>query len=284
MENQNQIEFYNSNIVSEFLEVLENRGFSASTLKNYKSVLNRYNEHLAALEVPHYDILSRHVYKYLHNLDEDYSGNTVNLHLSAIRSLYTYMCNIGALEVNPVNNMMYRRVDRTMPPYVGKDERKMFYKYLRNHTYGDIELGAKIMFSAGLRIGEVGRLDLMKDIENRNGKLYLHVRKAKGKKPRIVPVFSEQTSEDILKFRMLYYNIDDYLLHIRKHSYQYHTKRFEELTGVYVTPHIMRYSFATDRARDGLPINTIRLLLGHESLNTTLRYIAVAEEEIYNLI
>lgn len=284
MDNYEIAKEYNTNIVKEYLEVLAMKDYSMCTLRNYKSTLSRYNDYLNSIGVPHYDIEPKYLHKYILGLDRGYSNSTVNMQLSSIRSLYTYMTNIGAIKSNPVNSMMYRKIERTMPPYVNQTYRRMFFAYLKNHSYSDLEIAARIMFATGLRHSEVKALDLFRDVEQRDDKLYVHVRRSKSKNPRIVPVFDSACADLMMTYRMYYYDVGEYKLQLSQQSWPYHTEQFQRKHNVRITPHIMRYSFATDRAREKMPINTIRLLLGHQSLNTTLLYISVSEDEIYDLI
>ena len=51
-----------------------------------------------------------------------------------------------------------------------------------------------------------------------------------------------------------------------------------------VTPHILRHSFAHELAREGENLAIIKVLLGHERLETTLRYSLPQPEELANAV
>ena len=48
--------------------------------------------------------------------------------------------------------------------------------------------------------------------------------------------------------------------------------RWGQLCGVKVTPHQLRHTFATQLVNQGLPIDSVRKLLGHQTLNMTQHY------------
>lgn len=46
------------------------------------------------------------------------------------------------------------------------------------------------------------------------------------------------------------------------------------------SPHTLRHVFATRMFRDGAPLGVIQVALGHESIETTMRYIGVTPEDV----
>lgn len=57
-------------------------------------------------------------------------------------------------------------------------------------------------------------------------------------------------------------------------------KRIPELLSVKVTPHTFRRTMGTLGVSRGCPIEQIKELLGHESLDTTMQYVTVSQEEV----
>ena len=48
--------------------------------------------------------------------------------------------------------------------------------------------------------------------------------------------------------------------------------------------HSLRHSFGTDCARRGVPLGTLKELMGHEKIETTLRYVQVTNEAKHHAI
>jgi integrase/recombinase XerD len=53
-----------------------------------------------------------------------------------------------------------------------------------------------------------------------------------------------------------------------------------KITGIHVYPYKLRYTYAVKLWRHGVDILVISKMLGHTSIDTTMRYLRVKEEEI----
>ena len=58
-----------------------------------------------------------------------------------------------------------------------------------------------------------------------------------------------------------------------RNQIEYMTQRLSKKTGVFVRPHILRHSFATEAINRGMSRYSIQRLLGHASVTTTEWYI-----------
>ena len=56
--------------------------------------------------------------------------------------------------------------------------------------------------------------------------------------------------------------------------------KIEEKTGITVTPHIMRHTFAT-QALTGTGVEVVQQMLGHSDISTTMIYAEVDQRSIY---
>ena len=57
-------------------------------------------------------------------------------------------------------------------------------------------------------------------------------------------------------------------------------KKLGAAAGVNVTPHIIRHTTASDAIDKGMPIEQVQVLLGHESIQTTLVYAETKQENV----
>lgn len=140
-------------------------------------------------------------------------------------------------------------------------------------------LAVHMMLFAGLRISEAVNLD-WEHIDFDDGALMVY--EGKGGKDRIVPLHSrlrlelERTPEagragpiltTLEGTRVAIKGLDNIF------------RRRLKTSGLICSPHQLRHTFATQMLRHGADLRSIQVLLGHESLETTMRYILVDPEQ-----
>ena len=59
-------------------------------------------------------------------------------------------------------------------------------------------------------------------------------------------------------------------------------KGIEKRTGIKIHPHKFRRTFASECARNGMPIQTVAEILGHENIDTTMTYVVQDREDVKN--
>ena len=79
---------------------------------------------------------------------------------------------------------------------------------------------------------------------------------------------------------------DDHVFVLRRGSpavrtMQRRLSRYGQQAGVEVSPHRLRHTLATRLINQGMPIHSLRKLLGHEHLNTTQIYARIYDETLY---
>lgn len=144
-----------------------------------------------------------------------------------------------------------------------------------------------LVYSAGLRVGELIDLKIV-DIDS--SRMIIHIKMAKGKKDRLVPL-----SEKLLKMLRKYYKEfapKDYLFEGQKGG-RYSTSSFNKLLksaaqkakiNKQITAHTLRHSYATHLLEKGTDIRVIQKLLGHNSIKTTMLYTQVSQPTLLNVI
>jgi len=144
-----------------------------------------------------------------------------------------------------------------------------------------------LMYSAGLRAREVSRLEI-KDIDS--GRMMIHVRRSKYNKDRYVPL-----SPLMLVGLRKYYHACQPIQYLfngqepgspmsvrgMQWALREAVKKCKLQKGI--TLHTLRHSYATHLLEEGMDIVTIKELLGHERIDTTLIYLHVARPNRSNV-
>jgi site-specific recombinase XerD len=145
----------------------------------------------------------------------------------------------------------------------------------------------EILFSTGMRISEL--LTLKKTQIDKTGRIFI---RGKGKKERFVYLTPRAQKHlnnylDIHKMNDSLYlfvpysgkNIHDKDKKISTNYLQEKIKRYRELLSlnVPISAHGIRHGFATYLAENGANPAAIQILLGHESLDTTTRYVHTSD-------
>ena len=147
-----------------------------------------------------------------------------------------------------------------------------------------------LLYGCGLRCMEVRNARLQDLDFNRK---QLKVVQGKGKKDRYVPL-SEHLIRGIIKYIEAEKPID-YLFHgqpngraggdfdsrYSQRGVQWVVKEVAKVAGIKkeVHTHTLRHSYATHLLEDGMDIITLKNLLGHENIETTLEYLQIAQLE-----
>lgn len=145
-----------------------------------------------------------------------------------------------------------------------------------------------VLFASGVRVSEAAAL-LLDDINFVEHSI--HVRHGKGDKERIT-YFNAEAEISIRKYLETRDGDDPHLFCKSRAPYTGLSRnaledeirkirnRIPEKLSVKPTPHTFRRTTATVASDRGMPVEEIQALLGHESLDTTMRYITTSENKI----
>ena len=293
-------------LVDDFLLSIRTSNYSPETLYNYERDLQVFERFLKNDVHASFDKISKRtidLFKaYLTSRDrktsdgistsEKLSAGSINRTLSSLRSYFKYLVDMDfPLPVTPTAIKLLK-MPRTharvaefellvklieFPQTMEKDRRIG----LRNR------LMLEVLFATGMRISEL--LSLNRYQINDTGKIFI---RGKGKKERFV--YLTDRAKDLLKKYLLTRQDDNPALFIPysgkncRHTkarispnyLQMMIKRYKELLGIIVptSAHSFRHGFATYLAEQGANPAAIQILLGHESLQTTTRYVHASDK------
>jgi len=220
----------------------------------------------------------------MHLSGKDYDSRTVRRKLSSLKSLYKYLKIYQLRSDDPAAVIPGPRIERKVPQHldvtdVGTLLRTTLAGRSAVHRLRDNAI-MELLYASGIRRAEVARIDL-RDLNLRERTIRIH---GKGSKER--PVLINETAASAIEayLRMRPSSSDEALFLGRggkrltpKHIWRIFRDIYQ-VSGIpyHASPHTLRHSFATHLAENGVDLETIRELLGHESLATTGVYLKMA--------
>ncbi len=228
------------------------------------------------------------------------SQKTTHSHMRILRDLFEMLLQNQQIKINPCSTLKF--------PYpktsderntVSQDEIKQLYEVTRTAQEKAI---LSLAYGCGLRVAELVSCNI-EDIKLRE-KIII-IPKGKGNKRRIVPL-SNGVVKDLSNY---YYNEREaltagrdynpkqtaFMLHSRggrmqKDTYNKHLKALiektknEALQEKQITIHNLRHSIATHLLEQGIPVEQVRMFLGHSQLETTQIYTHINKHQIEKLM
>ena len=227
----------------------------------------------------------------LHLHKQGDSARTMRRKVQAVRSFYKWLMKQGMASDSPAAAVELARIPKRLPQLVRTSSMdELLDQEIDETDFVQVRnrLIVMMLYETGMRRAEL--LDLLdRNVDTASGELKVH---GKRDKDRIIP-FGTELAQAIDSYRLL----RDELVRGCEHFFVkedgnplypmlvYRIVR-RALQEVGVTskrsPHVLRHSFATAMLNDGAAINSVKELLGHESLATTQIYTHVTFSELKN--
>lgn len=224
-------------------------------------------------------------------MDRGNKATSVNRRLSALRTFYRYALSNGLVERDPSYGLRGPKKAKLLPMFLKEKEADALldvtsvadgnFKTLCVHTI------VMVFYETGIRISELVGLDDA-DVDTVTRQLKVT---GKGNKQRVVP-FGEELAEALEAYRVergRLENCDSQALfvtekgaRVKDSQVRYEVKK--EISRVSTlkkrTPHVLRHTYATAMLNHGAGIESIKRLLGHESVSTTEIYTHTTFEQL----
>ena len=222
-------------------------------------------------------------------MDKGNNATSVNRRLSALRSLFRFAIARKRIEVDPTRMVKGPKRGRPLPQFLKEAEVGRLVDGEWGNTYKDVRARILVLtfYSTGMRLSELVSLDDdAVDFVNCQVKVL-----GKRNKERIIPFGAE------LKASLLdYINLRDRLVE-RRSKALFVTEKGERMNCNQVryevkknlsrvctlkkrTPHVLRHTFATAMLNHEAGLESVKKLLGHESLSTTEVYTHTTFEQL----
>ena len=280
MDNEKYIEEFKTYLTVE-------RRYSSFTIKEYIFELYAFNSYI---KKSFKNIKNSDISNYIKKDYEILEPSTINHKITAIRSFYKFLISNYNFKDNPAEKIDSLKLAKKLPKYLTKSDMDKLLEINLNNAY-DYRNKAMIelMYASGIRVSELVNLELNNiDLHNAIIRTY-----TKGNKERIIPINEEaiyyldiylnEYRKDLLKKRTTNrVFINNRGVGIGTNGFRYILKNTQRNAKIdsYLTPHVIRHSFATHLLDNGADLRSIQELLGHENITTTEIYTHVSNEKL----
>ncbi len=280
--------------IERFLDYLKlERNYSRLTVLKYESCLRLFEEYFKNLnaELEWESVDADVIRDWMESMmDSGLTAATVNGRLSAVRSFYRFALKKGLVENDPAHTITGPKKEKPLPKFIReKDMDRLLLPEMWGDTYKDICARTIILlfYETGMRVGELVMLDdEMVDLDNRQLKVT-----GKRNKQRIIPFGAEleQALRDFVRLRDEQVERTEKGFFVtekgRRVTYEQVRRMVRSHLGRVTTqqkrtPHVLRHTFATTMLNHEAGLESVKQLLGHESLATTEIYTHTTFEQL----
>jgi integrase/recombinase XerD len=267
---------FNQESLDKFIKTLQLKAYSSSTIKTYRI---EFLKLLYLLQDRRIDSLgTNHIKSYMLWLitKRGYGESHANTAINAIKFYFEQVL----LQPRIVLDLPRPKKPLLLPSVLGKRSISKIISGTMNIKHRCMLM---LAYSAGLRVSEITALKIS-DINS--DRMCIYIRRAKGKKDRVVTL-SDVLLVELRKYFQQYRPTINLFEGMSGGSYSVRSlqqvfKDAKEKAGIRLPGgiHSLRHSYATHLLEAGTDIRFIQELLGHNSITTTCRYTHVSVRHI----
>ena len=266
----------NMDTITRFSESLLAKGLSPGTADIYLGHLRRflswvegtYGSSDLALVTP-LDVAD---YKrYLQNKNR--KPATVNNALDAIGSFFAWAKEAGIVQSDPSRGVKRLKEQKNAPRWLDRREVGALFRAVQKYGSSKEQVLMMLLYHAGLRVSEAVSLKAA-DVVIRERSGYVCVRCGKGGKYREVPlnVTARSVLAEYIKEIYSGWLFPGKNGPMTRRAAEKALAKFARLARIEATPHQLRHTFCKKLVDEGVSLDKVAALAGHENLNTTSRY------------
>jgi site-specific recombinase XerD len=250
-----------------FQEKLRYKNYSPKTITVYCSYLSSFLIH-NKIKDP-YQVTTKQIIEFLESYNFK-STSQQNQYIGCLKLFAKYILNKKDIHLSKIERP---RNEKKLPKVIDGDLIKEKLSKIENIKHKAI---LTLTYSVGLRVSEIVNLKI-EDIDSK--RMIIHIKNAKGRKDRIVPL--SQTVLELLREYFKKYKPKEYLFN-GQFSLQYSVKSCQNIFKKYIDDkshiHILRHSCFTNLLESGTDLRIIQKIAGHSSSKTTEIYTHVSNQ------
>ena len=223
-------------------------------------------------------------------MNEGQRATSINRRLSALRSFYRFALARNLVKSDPVQGVVGPKKDKPLPQFLKEKEMdELLREDFWTDCYEDVRDRIIIMtfYETGIRLAELKNL-CDGDVDFMSGQLKVT---GKRNKQRLIPFGAELSQAlqhyiDVRDAQVVRHSAALFLANdgqqMTADAIRYRVKKHLSLVSTLKkrTPHVLRHTFATAMLNHKAGIESVKKLLGHESLSTTEIYTHTTFEQL----
>lgn len=281
-------------MVNQFLAYLSyERNRSLATVSSYREDLEAFQKFVQAQDstLLWADVDADLVRDWMAEMmNEGQRATSINRRLSALRSFYRFALARNLVKSDPVQGVVGPKKDKPLPQFLKEKEMdELLQEDFWTDCYEDVRDRMIIMtfYETGIRLAELMNL-CDGDVDFMSGQLKVT---GKRNKQRLVP-FGAELSQALQHYmgvrdaQVVRHSAALFLANdgqqMTADAIRYRVKKHLSLVSTLKkrTPHVLRHTFATAMLNHKAGIESVKKLLGHESLSTTEIYTHTTFEQL----
>lgn len=278
-------------LVAEYITQLRvEKGLADNTLLAYQRDLQKLLKHTADLGKTLMTVDRADLVDLMAELkDSGANSSSISRLVSAVRGFYKYLVTEGLTKSDPTAHLEAHKPWQTLPHFLTQEEIELLLAQPKLDTDFGLRDRAMLetLYASGLRVSELVNLKLA-DLDLDSGVLTCF---GKGSKQRKVPLGRSAISflnrYFPARLRLLNGKLSDLLFielngrRITRQKFWKLIKRYGDSANIaYITPHLLRHSFATVLLANGADLRSVQLMLGHSDISTTQIYTHVTNDQL----
>jgi integrase/recombinase XerD len=274
-------------------------GLQKNSIFAYERDLTHYLNFLKDKNLSCLEAQKRDIQNYLACcMEQELHPHTLSRRLSALRGFYLFLMSEKNINANPTLGISFPKRQKKLPYVLSSSEMASLLNGILNHdkTPRSMRLSCllEFIYGSGLRVSEAVSLKLDQLTPDLS---FIYVR-GKGAKERMLPLnqASQEAISQYLEVRPFFLKETDSLFvfpsrgqlgHITRQRLFQNLKEAGLHAGLnpsYLSPHVLRHSFATHLLDGGADLRSLQHLLGHADINTTQIYTHVTHSHLQTVI
>ena len=260
-----------------FLNAMTVQGRSPLTIAGYRGTLKRLMD---GIKVTTRNVTVYHLRNYIAALKErGLKDTTLEGYRQVFSSFFGWLFREGLIEKNPLVNLgaiKTPKVQKMVFSEVDMEKMRQSCKTIRDKAI------ICFLASSGCRVGELVKVK-KEDVDLEKLECIVH---GKGNKERVV--YLDNVTAMFIKEYLNTREDEDEALFVNRYGRKFREDgiremllRVEVIAKIqHIHPHKLRRTLATKLHKRGMPIQTIAAILGHDHIETTMKYIVMDREDV----